>query len=192
MSEGSALYRIFSPEPYGTEALTFRHYGPILRFDHQPGIGENHEPTHDSRRAIYYAAPTLASCLAEVFGDGGYVEPEGYFIARPLLGRPLHLLDLRYEGAMGAGVNSTISKTEDALLSQAWSRFFYERVDLYGEVDGLLYLNAHNDREALALYERCRDALECREQDVIALADDDIRPEIQRIARETHLHYRFD
>lgn len=153
-------------------------------------MGEDREPAHHPHRAIYYAAPTLGSCLAEVFGDAGYVEPEGYFIARPQLVRPLRLLDLRYEGAMRAGVNSAISKTEDALISQAWSRFFYQRVDLYGEVDGLVYLNAHNDREALALYERCRDALECPEGDVIALADEDIRPEIQRISRETHLRFR--
>lgn len=164
----------------------------MVRFDHQPGIGPDHEPAHDPHRAIYYAAPTLVSCLAEVFGDSGYVEPEGYFIARPLLRRGLHLLDLRYEGAMKAGANSTISKTGDALVSQSWSRFFYERDDLYGEVDGLIYLNAHNDHEALALYERCQDALECPEHEVIALADEDIRSEIQRIARETYLHYRSD
>src|SRR5690606_23706211 len=46
-------------------------------------------------------------------------------------------------------------------LSQPWSRYFYETPDTYGLIDGLCYLNAHNDEPAILLYERARDALHC-------------------------------
>jgi hypothetical protein len=62
---------------------------------------------------------------------------------------------------MMAGTNSAIAKVPDRMLSQEWSRYFYTTPKTYAEVDGLIYLNAHNDEEAIALYERAGDALRC-------------------------------
>lgn len=39
-------------------------------------------------------------------------------------------------------------------LTQAWSRYFYENPDLYGNIDGLIFNNAHDGQMANALYER--------------------------------------
>jgi hypothetical protein len=73
LTAGSALLRIFDPSRYGTQALTFRYYGPINRFDHHriPSEGERAE---DPGRGIYYAGLTLSCCLVEYFGDIGVIE----------------------------------------------------------------------------------------------------------------------
>lgn len=55
---------------------------------------------------------------------------------------------------MKAGSVSALAKIPDRSLSQAWSRYFYEHPGDYGIVDGIIYSNAHNDAEAIALYER--------------------------------------
>lgn len=191
MPAGSELYRLFFPEPYATTALSFRRYGPLGRFDHHGGTTRRgrRAPAEDPERGIYYAASTLSGCLVEVFGDDAVVEPEGCVLTLPRTLRSLRLLDLRGKGAMRAGANASVSKTERAAISQAWSRFFYERADYYGEVDGLIYSNAHNDEAAFALYERCRDALECPESEVIPLDDEAIRPEVQMAALENNMGF---
>lgn len=67
---GIAIVRIFDPTRHGTTALTFRHFGPIARFDHQ----RFSRPQDDPERGVYYCAPTFSSCLVEVFSDTGIIE----------------------------------------------------------------------------------------------------------------------
>lgn len=62
-----------------------------------------------------------------------------------------------------------LSSTSNKRLTQEWSRYFYENSDIYGHIDGLIYSNAHNGEEALALYERARDSLFCGKDDVMRL-----------------------
>lgn len=173
---GAPIMRLFNPARHNATPLSFRTYGPLLRFDHQREKGQ--EPGEDSERGIYYAGLTLSSCLVEVFGDTGVIEPGGYRLASPLPTRDLRLLDLRGRGAMRAGTNATIAKAADRRLTQAWSRYFYEHTDVYAEVDGLIYLGAHNDEEVIALYERAADALECPPERVADLNDRALRPVI--------------
>ncbi len=92
--------------------------------------------------------------------------------------RELKLLDLRGGGAMRAGTVSALAKVRDRALTQRWSRYFYEGVEAYGEVDGFVYANAHNDEEAVLLYERAADALECPEERILRLDDAVLRPAI--------------
>ena len=66
---------------------------------------------------------------------------------------------------MRAGTTAAISKIADRGLTQTYARHFYERDDLFGRIDGLLYYNSHNDDEALALFERAADALDCVRDD---------------------------
>jgi hypothetical protein len=66
---------------------------------------------------------------------------------------------------MRAGTTAAISKIADRVLTQTYARHFYERDDLFGRVDGLLYYNSHNDDEALALFERAEGALACIRDD---------------------------
>jgi hypothetical protein len=162
-----------------------------MRFDHHRGVGTDRTPARDATRGIYYAAFTLSSCLVELFGDATrQIVRQGRLIARPRLLRDLHLLDLRGSGAMRAGTVAAIAKVPDRQITQAWSRFFYERTDLYTAVDGLLFFNAHNDEEALALYERASDALFCPDSNsayVRRLDDPALLPAILTIAEDNNL-----
>ena len=74
-------------------------------------------------------------------------------IAFVTLKQSLKLLDLRESGAWDAG--SVMAMTSDGRrkLTQAWSRYFYENLDLYGNIEGLIFNNAHDGQMAIALYE---------------------------------------
>ena len=189
---GARLVRIFDPTRRNATALTFRSYGPLKRFDHHRGQEPDRTPCDDPERAVYYAAwsgdirQALSSCLVEVFGDTGFVEPGAYHVAMPTVTRPLRLLDLCSRGAMRAGTVAAIAKCEYR-LSQPWSRYFYETPAAYGPIDGLCYLNAHNDEPAILLYERARDALHCTDADTIRLDDPHLRPTLLEIMREHNL-----
>src|SRR5207302_254706 len=142
---------------YGMTARTFREYGPIARFDHHRGYPAR--PGFDPRhRGVYYAALSLEGCLVEAFGDSRVIDPHGSYVAQPLLTRDVTLLDLRGNGAMRAGTVAAIAKADNVFVTQAWSRFFYKRSDIYAPIDGLVWLNAHNDDVAILLYERAADA----------------------------------
>jgi len=183
LKKGAYLIRIFDPNSYATQALTFRNYGPLHRFDHHRGS----KPRVDQEREIYYAAFTLSSCLVECFGDTGIIEIKGQQVAFVEVIRPLKLLDLRDSGAMRAGSVSALAKVSDRRLSQEWSRFFYEQVDIYDKLDGLIFYNAHNDEEAIALYERSSCGLSCPDTEVMILNDPQLRPAIQQAAKDNHL-----
>ncbi len=182
------MCRIFNPTRHNTQALTFRYYGPINRFDHQripPGGGRATDP----ERGIYYAGFTLSCCLVEYFGDLGVIEikDEEVCIVQPT--RDLTLLDLRGSGAMRAGSVAALAKVADRDLSQAWSRYFYEETSTYGPLDGILYLNAHNDEEAIALYERAQSSLSCPSSQIMRLDHPSLRPAIQFTALENNLDF---
>jgi hypothetical protein len=186
LSVGTRLRRIFNPSQHNTTALTFRSYGPILRFDHHAGQGKERKPCLDAGRGIYYAADRLSCCIVEVFGGWGKIADPftviaDYHLASPILTRDLEVLDLRGTSAMKAVTKSAIAKTRDRRLSQAWARYFYENPEAYAEVDGLLYYNAHNDEEALVLFERAQDALECTPDRVFSLNDVHLRTHVLRI-----------
>ena len=180
------MVRLFNPSRHVATATGFRFYGPLLRFDHHRGR-EDAEPAEDAKRGIYYAAMTLSGCLVEIFGDTGVVDLGNYHVASPILRREVRLLDLRRNGAMRAGTNAAIAKVSDRGLSQAWSRYFYERAEIYGDVDGLIYLNAHNDEEAMALYERASEALECPPERVMRLDDEALRAAVLEAADDNNL-----
>jgi hypothetical protein len=125
--------------------------------------------------------------LVEVFGDTRVIELGECHVAIPTLGRSLRLLDLRGPGAMRAGSVAALAKTADRTLSQAWARYFYERRATFGRVDGLWYSNAHNDQDALVLFERAGDALVCTSTAVVRLDAPGLRPLILDLARQNHL-----
>ena len=53
--------------------------------------------------------------------------------------------------------------------------------------EGLLWYNAHNDEDALALYERADNALDCPAERVIRLDEPLLRPALEQIAEANHL-----
>jgi len=191
---GARLVRLFDPSRFGAGPLAFRFFGPLLRFDHQRGelaavAGQRRRrlhPTLDAERGIYYAGFTLSCCVVEVFGDTGIVEPGEWRVALVELTRAVRLLDLRGAGAMRAGTNAALAKVPRHRTSQAWSRTFYEEPK-YAGAEGILYRNAHNDEDALALYERAQDALDCPPERVLRLDDPLLRPALLAIAARHNL-----
>jgi hypothetical protein len=188
LTSGSFLLRIFDPTAHATQALTFRNFGPINRFDHQrvPSQGAR---AQDPNRGIYYAGLTLSCCLVECFGDSGAIELKDQKICRVQLTRDLVLLDLKDNGAMRSGSVAALAKVADRSLSQAWSRYFYEQISLYGQIDGISFHNAHNEEEAIALYERAQSALICPDSQILRLDHPSLRPAIQQAALDNHLDF---
>jgi hypothetical protein len=183
VARGTQLFRIFDPTAFGASALGFRHYGPLHRFDHHVGIGPpTYAPSDDPIRGVYYAAFTLSGCLVEVFGDDGSITVAERRVAKPDVIRDLRLLDLRGVGAMRAGSVAALAKVADRSLSQAWSRYFYESIALFGLIDGIIYANAHNDEDAVVLVERAADALVCRTEMILRLDDPALRPFLEETA----------
>lgn len=179
--------RIYDPTSHDATATSFRRFGPLHRFDHHPGSGPTRDPCPCPARGVYYAAHDLSGCLVEVFGDDGAIEPAGLMVALPLLRRDLRLLDLRGNGAMRAGTNAAVTKDRERPLAQAWSRYFCDKAGLFGELDGIIYPNAHNDEAAVLLYERAQDTLLCPDERTMRLADELLRPVILETARDNDL-----
>lgn len=175
------LIRIYDPTRYNATALSFRYFGPISRFDHHLTDDDN-KPVLNNDRCIIYAAFTLSSCLVEIFGDGDIIEVNTQEVATIYTSSQLQLLDLRENGAMKAGTVAAISKTASRTISQAWSQYFYERVDLYEVLDGIIYSNAHNDEDAIALYERAIPKLSCSQTGIMPLSHRALRGAIFQIA----------
>lgn len=188
---GTSIFRIFDNERFPVHERTFRSYGPLERFDHHRGTGSGAQrsPFNDTERSIYYAALSFEGAVIETcFSETEFIEPKKtQHIARINIARNILLLDLRGSGAMRAGTVALISKTPKRFDSQSWSRFFYSTDVTYQKIDGLIYLNAHNDLPALALYERAIDAIEASEVISLPLTSKSLRPKLVKIGRNNGL-----
>jgi hypothetical protein len=173
---GTDLFRIYDPDaPHGPrDGKTFRWHGPYARFDHHRGTGVR------ERRGIWYGGLTLSCAVVEAF-DIGVVDPGTKRLARARATRDLLLLDLRGRAAMRAGTVAAINAGGHS-LSQTWSRYFWEHPEIYGELDGLFYLSAHNGQPAVALYERGRDGLEVPRGNDAPLTDPAVLAAVRRAA----------
>jgi len=125
--------------------------------------------------------------VVEIFGDIGVVECDDWLVAAVTVARDLRLLDLRTHCAMRAGTVTAIAKDPERPRTQAWSRYFYEHPEIYSLVDGLCYSNAHNDEDALALYDRAEPALHCPENAIRRLDSTGLRPTLLEIADRHNL-----
>ncbi|WP_036488807.1 RES family NAD+ phosphorylase [Myxosarcina sp. GI1] len=174
------LRRIFDPTRFNATPTGFRSYGPVSRFDHH----SSNEPTEDPERRIIYAGFSLSCCIAEYFGDGEIINVENIKLAIIYLGRELKLLDLRGKAAMGAGTVTAISAITQREITQAWGRYFYEHIELYDRVDGLIFSGAHNGEDAIALYERVESTINSSKVKVIDLGSETLKSTILKIAEE--------
>ncbi|MEN9567359.1 MAG: hypothetical protein RLZZ69_2555 [Cyanobacteriota bacterium] len=189
----TALVRIFNPASrYKTQASTYRYFGPLLRFDHHQPLTKEEvgkfKGKEDPLRGITYWGFTLSCCLVELFGDTKIVEFKDYEVAIATLEQPLLLLDIRDKGAMAAGSVAALGAVADRLVSQAWSRYFYEQTDIYQEVDGILYSNAHNGEKAVALYERSEPIISNAKIQTRPLKDRSIRHLIDAAVAENNMN----
>jgi len=180
LAAGERLLRIYSPGEWNNTALTFRRLGgPRLRFDHHHDPNQNPE---EESRGIHYSALTLEGCLVEVFGDDGLIATQARRLGALRVERSLLLLDLRGEGAWKAGATQAICSCPSRAISQEWARHFYESDP---ELDGLIYGNAHNGADAIALFERAVGAL--RLEHDLALADPRLRTRLLAAAAALQL-----
>jgi hypothetical protein len=189
----TALVRIFNPASrYKTQASTYRYFGPLLRFDHHQPLTKQEvgkfKGKEDPLRGITYWGFTLSCCLVELFGDTKIVEFKDYEVAIATLEQPLLLLDIRDKGAMAAGSVAALGSVGDRLVSQAWSRYFYEQIDIYQKVDGILYSNAHNGEKAVALYERSEPIISNAKIKTRPLKDRSIRHLIDAAVAENNMN----
>jgi RES domain len=180
LAPNTRLIRIYDPTQYNTQDITFRYYGPLNRFDHHQHPLAS--PAIDGERGINYWGLNLSCCLVEVFGDTGIIEIDRQLVAIVELTQSLKLLELRGSGAMKLGTVAAISSVADRELSQAWSRFFYENVNLIGEIDGIIFSNAHNQDTAIALYERAESKLQSAFLRSIPLASNSLQHLISECA----------
>jgi hypothetical protein len=182
------LRRIYDPTRYNAiceavsfrTAIGFRSYGPVSRFDHH----SSGKALDDSQRRIIYAGFTLSCCIAEYFGDGEIVNVENIKLAIIYLSKELKLLDLRGTAAMAAGTVTAISAITQREITQAWGRYFYEHLELYDLVDGLIFSGAHNGEDAIALYERAEAIISSSKVKEIDLKSETLRSTILKIADE--------
>ena len=204
------LVRIFNPASrYKTQANTYRYFGPLLRFDHQQPLtleeATKLKGKEDPSRGITYWGYTLSCCLVELFGDTKIVEFKDYEVAIAIINKPLLLLDIRGTGAMAAGLKlrftvveddelprrgcvAALGSVADRLVSQAWSRYFYEQTDIYLHVDGILYSNAHNGEKAVALYERSEPIISDASIETRPLKDKSIRHLIDAAVAQNNMN----
>lgn len=146
---GERLVRIYNPKRGVGNG--YNHNGPRSRFDHHC---EADPPADDPAHGILYAARDFAGAVVEVFGDASVIELGGRRAAELEVVHELRLLDLTGNGAWCAGSVAALTKDGDRAYTQAWARYFYAEVDLYGRIDGIFYENAHNAAQAVALFER--------------------------------------
>ena len=161
LSTGTRLRRIYTPEPYGTEALTFRTHGPVSRFDHHRRPNGFPARGHDPDRGVMYTSGALRCCLAEVFGDQGIAELDGYYVALLDVTAPLTLLDIRDIAARRAGTIPAIYGDGNRETTQDWARYWYEHPD-FQHCEGLLYHSAQTGKDdVVALWERAEGKVTC-------------------------------
>lgn len=174
------LRRIFDPTRFNATPIGFRSYGPVSRFDHH----RSNEPSEDPKRRIIYAGFSLSCCVVEYFGDGEIINMENIRLAVIYLNKELKLLDLRGKAAMAAGTVTAISAITQREITQAWGRYFYEHLELYDRVDGLIFSGAHNGEDAIALYERAEDTIGSSKVKIIDLKNETLKSTIFKIADE--------
>lgn len=104
-----------------------------------------------------------------------------------ILGCGSRQIEFRGAGAMKAGSGAALSSIPDRKLSQAWSRYFYDNCDLYGEIDGIIFSNAHNQDTAIALYERAEPKLQAARIQSIPLAAESLQHLIAECALDNGL-----
>jgi hypothetical protein len=182
---GTQLRRIYNPNQYNTRPISFRFNGPRARFDHHRYSDQ--DPQEDNERGINYWGFSLSCCLVEVFGDTRIIDVENYQVALLTLNQTIKLLDIRGKAAMKEGILSSISQIPDRNLSQLWGKYFYEKTEIYGLIDGLIFNNAHNSEDSIALYERAKPQLDSAKIKTLVLNSPSLRSAIADCALENSM-----
>lgn len=139
---------------YGGSWNTFRTFGPAQnnRFDHHL------PPPHHQQRAIFYAADSGLTCIAEYFQRTRTIDVldrEPWLVGFALIEK-LTLLDLTGAWPTAAGASMAINSGPRP-RARRWSQAIYSA---YPQAQGLYYASSmHANKPAMALYERAQAAL---------------------------------
>lgn len=127
---------------------TFRHVGPLSRFDHHRVLdGRGTQP-----RGTLYAATDIPTAVAEFYQATrqiNRIRRQPWLVSFALSGE-VRLLDLTDAFCVRVGASAKLV-SGPFVHAQNWSRGFYET---YADVHGLYYLSSLTNRPAVALYER--------------------------------------
>jgi hypothetical protein len=170
----------FATGPHPSHWNQFRSVGPTAaRWDHH--LPNAHGAGVEQERAVYYCAPDVDTCAAEVFQTTRRIDrtrnAPGLVVLS--LREAVTLLNLRGAFATKLGASTAIHSGPRSRAC-AWAREFY---DAYPDIQGLYYGSSMNGHApAVALNERARGAMPEQPQFHRALNDDMLVEVLQHIA----------
>jgi len=170
----------FATGPHSSHWNQFRSFGPTAaRWDHH--LPNAHGAGVEQERAVYYCAPDVDTCAAEVFQSTRRIDrtrnAPGLVVFA--LREAVTLLDLRGTFATKMGASMAIHSGPRS-RAHAWARELY---DAYPDVQGLYYGSSMNGHApAVALNERAQGAMPEQPQFHRALNDDMLVEVLQQIA----------
>jgi hypothetical protein len=170
----------FATGPHPSHWNQFRSFDPTAaRWDHH--LPNAHGAGVEQERAVYYCAPDVDTCAAEVFQTTRRIDrtrnAPGLVIFA--LREAVTLLDLRGTFATKMG-SSTAIHSGPRSRARAWARELY---DAYPDLQGLYYGSSMNGHApAVALNERAQRAMPEQPQFHRALNDDMLVEVLQQIA----------
>jgi hypothetical protein len=171
----------FAAGPHPLHWNQFRSFGPTAaRWDHH--LANAQGAGVEQKRAVYYCAPDVDTCAAEVFQSTRRIDrtrnAPGLVVFA--LGEAVTLLDLRgaFSTKMGA---STAIHSGPRSRERAWARELY---DAYPDLQGLYYGSSMNGHApAVVLNERAQRTMPEQPELHRALNDDMLVEVLKTIAR---------
>ncbi len=146
--------RIYHRDDLTPSADTRRRFGPLLRFDHHTPPFAAPAPC-PAGRTVVYAAKTLRTCGAEVFGDGAEATLCPHVraaVVRPA--RPVVVQNVQKNGSMLIGALPSLGTADlPRTETQAWARAIYEDRPASPLVAGIRYTSAHDEGPSVALWD---------------------------------------
>jgi hypothetical protein len=170
----------FATGPHPSHWNQFRSFGPTAaRWDHHlPNAGS---VAVEQNRAIFYCAPDVDTCAAEVFQATRRIDRtrDAPWLVVFALREAVTLLDIRGTFATKMGASTAIHSGPRS-RARAWARELY---DAYPDIQGLYYGSSMNGHApAVALNEHAQRAMPEQPQFHRALNDDMLVETLQQIA----------
>jgi hypothetical protein len=181
LAADTKLARIyFAGGPHPSRWNQFRSFGPTAaRWDHH--LPNAHHVAAEQDRAIFYCAPDVDTCAAEVFQATRRIDRtrNAPWLVVFALREAITLLDIRGTFATKMGASTAIHSGPRS-RARVWARELY---DAYPDVQGLYYGSSMNGHApAIALNERAQRAMSEQPQFHRALNDDILVETLQQIA----------
>ena len=181
LAADTALARIyFAGGPHPSRWNQFRSVGPTAaRWDHH--LPNAHRVAVEQDRAIFYCAPDVDTCAAEVFQATRRIDRtrNAPWLVVFALREAVTLLNVHGAFATTIGASTAIHSGPRA-RARAWARELY---DAYPDIQGLYYGSSMNGHApAIVLNDRAQRAIPEQPQFHRALNDDMLVEVLQRIA----------